>query len=131
MGRPQVERIRKLEDACLELYARTGRIEPDDVRALVWDPLLQRLDSADLDAALVRHELEQTLSDELEMDMRRVRLELDGPLHSGRQVADSVPELASRIARSRTSGENLFVFLMAPSSQELGPPPNPGRFRAL
>ncbi|WP_247387070.1 MULTISPECIES: hypothetical protein, partial [unclassified Bradyrhizobium] len=32
--------------------------------------------------------------------------------------------------RARTSGENLFVVLlvMAPSSQELEPPANPGRF---
>ena len=33
-----------------------------------------------------------------------------------------------RTARSRTSGENLFDFFMAPSSQELEPPQNPGRF---
>jgi hypothetical protein len=33
-----------------------------------------------------------------------------------------------RTARSRTSGENLVVFFMAPSSQELEPPQNPGRF---
>ena len=35
-----------------------------------------------------------------------------------------------RTARSRTSAENLFVVLlvMAPSSQELEPPANPGRF---
>src|SRR6478736_5553951 len=35
-----------------------------------------------------------------------------------------------RTARARTSGENLFVVLlvMAPSSQELEPPANPGRF---
>ena len=33
-------------------------------------------------------------------------------------------------ARARTSGENLFVVLLviAPSSQELGPPAKPGRF---
>src|SRR5512135_894270 len=34
----------------------------------------------------------------------------------------------SRTARSRTSGENFTDFFMAPSSQELEPPPNPGRF---
>src|SRR6476620_4880239 len=36
-----------------------------------------------------------------------------------------------RTARARTSGENLFVVLlvMAPSSQELEPPANPGRFK--
>src|SRR4051794_30179838 len=36
----------------------------------------------------------------------------------------------SRAARSRTSSENLFVVLpvMTPSSQQLGPPANPGRF---
>ena len=34
----------------------------------------------------------------------------------------------SRTARSRTSGENLFDFFMAPSSQELEPPQKPGRF---
>src|SRR5204862_990570 len=36
----------------------------------------------------------------------------------------------SRTARSRTSGENLFVVLLviAPPSQELEPPTNPGRF---
>lgn len=36
----------------------------------------------------------------------------------------------SETARARTSGENLFVVLlvMAPSSQELEPPANPGRF---
>ncbi|MEK8048396.1 hypothetical protein, partial [Ideonella margarita] len=33
-----------------------------------------------------------------------------------------------RTARSRTSGENLFDLFMAPSSQELEPPENPGRF---
>ncbi|RSU34134.1 hypothetical protein BRX38_21845, partial [Sphingomonas koreensis] len=35
-----------------------------------------------------------------------------------------------RTARARTSGENLFVVLLviAPSSQELGPPTNPARF---
>jgi hypothetical protein len=34
-----------------------------------------------------------------------------------------------RTARARTSAENLFVVLlvMAPSSQELEPPANPGR----
>jgi hypothetical protein len=38
----------------------------------------------------------------------------------------------SRTARERTPGENLFVVLVviAPSSQELGPPANPGRFKA-
>ena len=34
-----------------------------------------------------------------------------------------------RTTRSRTSGENLFDLFMAPSSQELEPPQNPGRFR--
>ena len=33
-----------------------------------------------------------------------------------------------RTARSRTSGENLFVLFMAPFSQELEPPQIPGRF---
>jgi hypothetical protein len=33
-----------------------------------------------------------------------------------------------RTARSRTSGENLFDLFMAPSSQRLEPPQNPGRF---
>jgi predicted lipid-binding transport protein (Tim44 family) len=38
-----------------------------------------------------------------------------------------------RTARSRTSGENLFVVLplMAPPSQELEPPANPGRFTMM
>ncbi|MCK2128285.1 replication initiation protein, partial [Thauera aromatica] len=36
-----------------------------------------------------------------------------------------------RTARSTTSGENFtVVFFMAPSSQELEPPRNPGRFNA-
>src|SRR5262245_50892126 len=36
-----------------------------------------------------------------------------------------------RTARARTSGENLLLvcFVMAPPSQELEPPLNPGRFR--
>jgi len=36
-----------------------------------------------------------------------------------------------RVARSRTSGENLFVVLLiiAPSTQELEPPAIPGRFK--
>src|SRR6185312_9836749 len=34
-----------------------------------------------------------------------------------------------RTARSRTSAENLFDLFIAPFSQELEPPPNPGRFR--
>ena len=34
-----------------------------------------------------------------------------------------------RTARSRTSGENLFDLVMAPSSQTLEPPQIPGRFR--
>src|SRR5699024_7184126 len=34
-----------------------------------------------------------------------------------------------RTARSRTSGENLLFLLMAPFSQEMKPPQNPGRFR--
>ncbi|WP_460501037.1 hypothetical protein, partial [Dyella jejuensis] len=33
-----------------------------------------------------------------------------------------------RTARSRTSGENCFNFVMAPFSQELEPPRIPGRF---
>ena len=33
-----------------------------------------------------------------------------------------------RTARSRTSGENLFDFFMAQSSQRMEPPQNPGRF---
>jgi transposase InsO family protein len=33
-----------------------------------------------------------------------------------------------RTARSRTSAENLFDLFIAPFSQELEPPPNPGRF---
>ncbi|MSP98339.1 MAG: hypothetical protein EXR29_14220 [Betaproteobacteria bacterium] len=33
-----------------------------------------------------------------------------------------------RTARSRTSGENLLDLFMAPSSQGLEPPRNPGRF---
>ncbi|WP_373565290.1 TnsD family Tn7-like transposition protein [Paraburkholderia bryophila] len=36
-----------------------------------------------------------------------------------------------RTARSRTSAENLFDLFMAPFSQELEPPPNPGRFTAI
>ncbi|HKK05365.1 MAG TPA: hypothetical protein VKA50_05885, partial [Gammaproteobacteria bacterium] len=34
----------------------------------------------------------------------------------------------NRTARSRTSGENLFDLFMAPFSQMLEPPQNPGRF---
>ena len=34
-----------------------------------------------------------------------------------------------RTARSRTSGENLFDLFMAPFSQRLEPPQNPGRFK--
>src|SRR5699024_9641726 len=34
-----------------------------------------------------------------------------------------------RTARSRTSGENLLFLLMAPFSQEMKPPQNPGRFK--
>src|SRR5690606_39947494 len=34
----------------------------------------------------------------------------------------------NRTARSRTSGENLLFLLMAPFSQKLEPPQNPGRF---
>ena len=34
-----------------------------------------------------------------------------------------------RTARSRTSGENFGDLFMAPSSQELEPPQNPGRFK--
>ena len=36
-----------------------------------------------------------------------------------------------RTARSRTSGENLFDFFMAPFSQMLEPPQNPGRFNEV
>ena len=36
-----------------------------------------------------------------------------------------------RTARSRTSGENFVDFLMAPSSQVLEPPQNPGRFSLI
>ncbi|MCM8566751.1 hypothetical protein, partial [Thauera linaloolentis] len=36
-----------------------------------------------------------------------------------------------RTARSRTSGENFVVFFMAPSSQELEPPQNPGQFKVI
>ena len=36
-----------------------------------------------------------------------------------------------RTARSRTSGENLFDFFMAPFSQMLEPPQNPGRFNTV
>jgi len=36
-----------------------------------------------------------------------------------------------RTARSRTSGENLFDLVIAPSSQVLEPPQNPGRFTKL
>ncbi|MCT9074910.1 hypothetical protein N6G06_26575, partial [Cupriavidus gilardii] len=35
----------------------------------------------------------------------------------------------NRTARSRTSGENLLFLLMAPFSQKLEPPQNPGRFK--
>ena len=35
---------------------------------------------------------------------------------------------AAYTARSRTSGENLFDFVMAQSSQSIEPPQNPGRF---
>ncbi|MDE2107468.1 MAG: toll/interleukin-1 receptor domain-containing protein [Patescibacteria group bacterium] len=36
-----------------------------------------------------------------------------------------------RTARSRTSGLNFGDFFMAPSSQKLEPPPNPGRFTQI
>src|SRR5699024_8748645 len=36
-----------------------------------------------------------------------------------------------RTARSRTSGENLLFLLMAPFSQEMKPPQNPGRFKLI
>ena len=36
-----------------------------------------------------------------------------------------------RTARSRTSGENLFDFFMAQSSQRFEPPQNTGRFKTL
>ncbi|MBU9536825.1 hypothetical protein KTE58_10510, partial [Burkholderia multivorans] len=37
----------------------------------------------------------------------------------------------NRTARSRTSGENLLFLLMAPFSQKLEPPQNPGRFNRM
>jgi hypothetical protein len=54
-----------------------------------------------------------------------------GDQHSVLVVAERVlPTCSCTIltARSRTSGENLFDFFIASSSQELKPPQNPGRF---
>jgi hypothetical protein len=54
-------------------------------------------------------------------------IELTAAQREGCSVARS---RTIRTARARTSGENLLVVLlvMAPSSQELEPPANPGRF---
>lgn len=95
MGKPQVERIRRLENACAEFYAHYQGVEysnetQNDIRDLFWGPLLHRLDSEDLDAALVRQELEEALTQQFGIDIRRVRLELDGLMHPARDRRSSV-----------------------------------------
>ena len=62
------------------------------------------------------------LIDELPYDLMRQS--------SSAQIAPYSPRCFStiRTARSRISGENLFDLFMAPFSQRLEPPQNPGRF---
>ncbi|MDO8767981.1 MAG: hypothetical protein Q7K57_04630 [Burkholderiaceae bacterium] len=43
----------------------------------------------------------------------------------------NVFEVLMDAVRSRTSGENLVDFLMAPFSQRLEPPQKPGRFKQI
>jgi ParB family protein of integrating conjugative element (PFGI_1 class) len=79
LGRPQVERLRRLEGACRHYWRDACAVEEARFD-LLFAETLARHDGADWDLEAVRAELEAGLADAFAVSLKRVRLELDARL---------------------------------------------------
>lgn len=88
LGRPQVQRIRALDDAALQLWERHdlgGEAAFDEVFAI----LCRRYDDPDWDTGQLQGALETEIAEQAEVSINRVRVELDAQI-TGREL--TIPE---------------------------------------
>lgn len=79
LGRPQVQRIRALERAALEVWKRHA-LGDETVFEEVFATLCQRYDGPEWDTGLLQGALETEIAEQAELSIQTVRVELDAQL---------------------------------------------------
>ncbi len=88
LGRPQVQRIRALDNAAFQLWERHG-LGDKEVFDEVFATLCRRYDGPDWDTGQLQGAIEVEIAEQAEVSINRVRVELDAQL-SGQEI--TIPE---------------------------------------
>ncbi len=105
LGRPQIERIRRLESACRRYWHEERAEEATRFDALFADTLAKH-DAPDWSLEAMRAELEAGLADALGISLKRVRLEVDARLANAMSESVIAPVEADAFPENpRTSEE--------------------------
>jgi ParB family protein of integrating conjugative element (PFGI_1 class) len=89
LGRPQIDRIRKLESACREYLAGTGDAETATFDGL-FGAILSEHDGPDWSLDAVQRQIEARLAEVVGVSLKQVRLEIDARLSNN--AAGAVPD---------------------------------------
>jgi len=109
LGRPQVERIRKLERSAYSIW-RDRCSEPRDDFEEIFVTLCRRYDSPDWDTDVLRSALESEIAGVLDVSIHTVRVMLDAEL-AGRELV--IPEIEEELAEESSEPDSNAACLPA------------------
>ncbi|MEW8147897.1 MAG: ParB family protein, partial [Candidatus Thiodiazotropha endolucinida] len=118
LGRPQVQRIRALDDAALQLWQRHG-LGDEAVFDEVFAALCRRYDGPDWDTGQLQGAIEAEIAEQVEVSINRVRVELDAQL-AGQGL--SIHEFEDDATRET---EEAAIPAEKPQAHSLSPPTDP------
>lgn len=105
LGRPQVERIRAIERAARRVWQRL-QLGEDSVFDMVFAELCRRYDAPEWDSLSLKVALENELAEEADVDLQRVRLEMDAYLSGNDFPVFGVEEGDRRAIPSESATDN-------------------------
>lgn len=86
LGRPQIDRIRKLESACREYLSTTGAVEIAHFDSL-FGAILSEHDGPDWSLDAVQRQIEARLAEVAGVSLKQVRLEIDARISNNATLA--------------------------------------------
>jgi len=90
LGRPQIQRIRALDKAALQIWQKHA-LGDDKLFEDVFSTLCQRYDTSEWDTGLLHEAIETEIAEQAEISIQTVRMELDALL-AGREPCMSIIE---------------------------------------
>ena len=90
LGRPQIDRIRRLESACRGYWVERAGDEVSKFDA-IFGNVLSEHDGADWSLDAVQHQIESRLTETLDVSIKHVRLEIDARLAGAHSQDEAQP----------------------------------------